>query len=98
MQNTFSLKDYVHANEIKWVHNTYQRCNFPFWLACEIVEPLFQRTVGRFVNADKFLTGREQLFFNSLHTQEQDVQKQMIRDGERKKVICEMRLIFKSKS
>ena len=94
----FSLQDYVHANEIKWVHNTYQRYNFPFWLACEAVVLIgHQRTVGRFVYLDQFLTGIVHLFFNSLQIQEQDVQEQMIREGERKreKVICEMRLHLK---
>jgi hypothetical protein len=68
---------------MKWVQNTYLRSNFPFWLACELVALQMQRTVGRFVNVDKFLTGREHLFINSLNTQEQDVQEQMIREGER---------------
>ena len=64
-----------------------------------MVELLFQPTVGRFVNLDPFLPGFLHLFFNSLHTQEQEGQEQMVRDGGRKRerevLIWEMLVIVK---
>ena len=81
--NAFSFHIAQNNTKNKWQHNKYRRLKNPFWLACEVVELLFQPTVGRHVNPDAFLPGFVHLFFNSLHTQEQEGQDPMVRDGER---------------
>ena len=81
--NTFSFRIAQNNNKDKWQQNTYRRFNFLFWLACEVVDLLFQATGGRFGNLDAFLPEFEHLLINCLHTQEQEGQDQMVRDGGR---------------
>ena len=49
----------------------------PFWLACEVVDLLFQQTEGRYFNLYPLLNTYLNLFFNSLQTKDQNVQEQM---------------------
>ena len=49
----------------------------PFWLACEVVDLLFQQTEGRYFNLYPLLNTYLNLFFNSLQTKDQNVQEPM---------------------
>ena len=60
----------------------YRGLNFSLWLTFQVVELLFQRTGGIFVFLCNlaYIPRAAHLFFNSLHTQQQERQ---VRDGER---------------